>query len=401
MKIALVLEKFDLSAGGAEKSVYELACHLSRNGLDITVVAGGKNRQELNGAPFNYKELPTKKNLFATGWGDFQAAVNEHIKRHRYDIVHSVVPIEAADIYQPRGGSVLYGSQRHSDSFNNPAMAQFKRMTAGLNLSRAQQIKSERRLCRLKDGPILAALSEYVARQFTDTYQLPVERIQVVRNGINIDKLRSEESRAQGQKLRQLYDRDDKLAMFVFAAENLRLKGLDWLLKSAELAAAKLKGTSNSGDLRDFRVMVFSNAKYSDYWRKAQRLGLAEKILFMGPTQQMAAVLHMCDAVILPSYNDACSRVVMESLAAGKPAITTRYNGAAEFLGDNKYGIILNRCDDTAELAGAMLSLCDKSRQQQLCRDIEADEVYKNVSIERHVRELMELYKNCRGRKRG
>jgi UDP-glucose:(heptosyl)LPS alpha-1,3-glucosyltransferase len=395
MKIALVLEKFDLSAGGAEKSVYELACALSEKGLDVTVVAGSAGAQGPDERPFDYKELPTKKNLFNTRWGNFQAAVNEHIKSHRYDIVHSVVPLAIADIYQPRGGSVLYGSQRHSDSFSNPAMVQFKRMTAGLNFSRAQQIKSERGLCRLKDGPILAALSEYVARQFTDTYQLPDDRIQVVRNGINIDKLRSEESRRQGQKLRQLYDRDDKLALFVFAAENLRLKGLDRLLKAAELATSKLN--VNSKNLRDFRVMVFSNAKYSDYWRKAQKSGLAERILFMGPTRQMAAVLNMCDAVVLPSYNDACSRVVMESLAAGKPAITTRYNGATEFLGDNKYGVILNRCDDTAELAGAMLSLCDKSRHQQLCRNIEADEVYKNVSIERHVCELMELYKNCQG----
>jgi UDP-glucose:(heptosyl)LPS alpha-1,3-glucosyltransferase len=432
MKIALVLEKIDLSAGGAEKSVYELACHLSKNGLDVTVVAGGKKPQELNDAPFDYKKLSIKKNLFNTRWGNFQAAVSDHIKSHHYDIVQSVVPLEVADIYQPRGGSVLYGSQRHSDSFGNGTMAQFKRMTAWLNLSRAQQIKSERRLCLVKDGPIVAALSEYVARQFTDTYQLPTERIHVVRNGINIDKLRSQESLRQGQKLRQLYDRDDRLALFVFAAENLRLKGLGWLINAAELAASRLKGTSTntivssdiadfdpmlphragssgifrgclktcSKNLRDFRIMVFSNARYSDYWHKAQRLGLAEKILFMGPTQQMAAVLHMCDAVVLPSYNDACSRVVMESLAAGKPAITTRYNGAAEFLGDNKYGVILNQCDDTAELAGAMLSLCDKNRQQQLCHNIEADEVYKNVSIERHVRELIELYKNCQGRKR-
>jgi UDP-glucose:(heptosyl)LPS alpha-1,3-glucosyltransferase len=396
MKVALVLEKFDLSAGGAEKSVYELACHLSKKGLDVTVVAGGAGPQE---GSFDYKKLPIKKALFNTRWDNFQQAVSEHIKKHHYDVVHSVVPLDIADIYQPRGGSILYGSQRHSDSFGKATMVRFKQMTAGLNFSRAQQIKNERHLCQLKDGPILAALSEYVARQFTDTYQLSADRIQVVRNGINIDKLRSEESVRQGRKLRELYDRDDKLALFVFAAENLRLKGLDRLLKAAESAASKLNASSKN--LRDFRVMVFSNAKYSDYWSKVQKSGLAERILFMGPTRQMAAVLHMCDAVVLPSYNDACSRVVMESLAAGKPAITTRYNGAAEFLGDNKYGVVLDRCDDTAELADAMLSLCDKNRQQQLCHNIEADEVYKNVSIERHVRELMELYKNCQERKRG
>ena len=184
MKIALVLEKFDLSAGGAEKSVYELACHLSKQGLDVTVIAGGAWPQESNDRPFDYEAVAVRKTLFDTRWDSFQTAVSKHIKKGSYDIVHSVVPLGIADIYQPRGGSVLYGSQRHCDSFSNGAMVRFKRMTAGLNRSRSQQIQSERSLCELKDGPILAALSEYVGRQFTETYQLPTERIQVVRNEI-------------------------------------------------------------------------------------------------------------------------------------------------------------------------------------------------------------------------
>jgi glycosyltransferase involved in cell wall biosynthesis len=101
----------------------------------------------------------------------------------------------------------------------------------------------------------------------------------------------------------------------------------------------------------------------------------------------------MCDAVVLPSYNDACSRLVLEGLAVGKPAITTRFNGACDYLGEGRYGCIVEPCDDVEALANAMLELCDPAKVQAMCQAIERDNLREQVSMHRHARELLELYR--------
>ena len=107
----------------------------------------------------------------------------------------------------------------------------------------------------------------------------------------------------------------------------------------------------------------------------------------------------MCDGVVLPSFNDACSRLILEGLAVGKPGITTRYNGAAEFLGEGKYGFVVEDGDDVKGLGEAMSALGDRRRHQQMCEAIEHDKVVEQVSIRRHVVQLVELYQEIAGKK--
>ena len=106
----------------------------------------------------------------------------------------------------------------------------------------------------------------------------------------------------------------------------------------------------------------------------------------------MPALLYMADAVVLPSYNDACSRLILEGLAVGRAGVTTRFNGAADFLGEGKYGLVIDRCDDVEALAEALLNLCDPQHQRQMSDAIASDDVCEQVSVHRHARQLMDLY---------
>jgi len=387
MKIALVLERFNLTRGGAERSTYEMACSLTALGIDVTIVAGQIDRNGIDNDQLSLVEVHKKHGIQSLQWKRFEKAVAAHVGQNNYDVVHSMVPLQMADVYQPRGGSMVKSSARHSQSFNSPVKVWLKQKTAWMNRGRQAKIASERELCNRQDGPVLAALSSYVAGQFKDDYQLDAKRIRLIRNGVRTDVLRGEQAIKQGRKLRSLYDRDDNLALFVFAAENFRLKGLDWLLQSSRVAAEQLKEKH-----RDFRILVAGSDDYTQYWQKAQDLGLAGRVLFLGSTNQMPALLQMADAVVLPTYNDACSRIILEALAAGKPGITTKFNGAADFLQEGKYGVIIDNCDDTQALTNALLKICDKSEQVKMAKAIEFDKVYEQVSMTRHAAELIKLY---------
>jgi len=55
-----------------------------------------------------------------------------------------------------------------------------------------------------------------------------------------------------------------------------------------------------------------------------------------------------------PTWYDPCSRVVLEALAVGLPAVTTRYNGAAEVMEVGRHGTVIDEPQDVAALAQAL-----------------------------------------------
>jgi len=379
MKIALVLERFEVSRGGAEGL-----------GAEVTIVARTVGGKAVTGENFRTAAVDGSGWTRSGSWRQFQRAVEMHVGEEKYDIVHSMVPLDSADVYQPRGGSQPHGQRRHYASYRSGWRLAWKERLAVLNRGRQARQRSEQTLCTGTEGPVIAALSVYVAEQFRQDYDTTESRIRIIRNGVAVDRISSPAARAEGEKLRQLYDREGDRAVFLFAAENFRLKGLDWLIRSAARV-----GKQRWEGQRDFVILVVSGQMYQNYWRQADRLGLNGRVLFLGPTEHMPALVQMCDAVVLPTYNDASSRVVLEGLAAGKPAITTRYNGAAEFMRHGEHGFIIEQVEDEAALAGALADLCDRRRQEQMSRAIMAEGLPEAVSMERHARELLALYSEC------
>ena len=118
----------------------------------------------------------------------FDTALRRHLAQTRYDVIHSVLPFEFADLYQPRGGTYAEAAIRNAASYSNPLIRAWKRATAGLNSRRKELLRAERRLCHGSDGPLVAALSCYVADQFQRHYGTPPGRIVLTLNGVNADR---------------------------------------------------------------------------------------------------------------------------------------------------------------------------------------------------------------------
>jgi len=397
MRIALVMERFDVHRGGAERSACELACALTNQGHDVTMLAGHVAMASTKTLPFALMRVPGRARSRTGWWRQFQNALGDQLAKGSFDVVHSLVPTLLADVYQPRGGSQVFGAQRHACSYP-PAWRRWKQWTAGLNGPRRARAAAERQLCQTPAGPIVAAVSAYVASQYQDLYGLSQDRLRVIRNGVNVTVIRNETAIEQGRTLREMMQRHGGCTTFLFVAENLRLKGLRPLLAAARRARQRhpqqIQGPTHRPEsgTPPFRILVVSGEDFSPYYRQAKQLGVEDCVAFMGSTRSMPALLCAVDAVVLPTYNDACSRVVLEALAAARPVITTRYNGAAEFLGESRYGLVVDEPDDTEALAEALLGLCEPKTRQAMSVAIVADGVYEQVSMDRHARELVGLF---------
>jgi len=184
---------------------------------------------------------------------------------------------------------------------------------------------------------------------------------------------------------------NSQAVIFLFAANNFRLKGLRELIlaqsKAAQIASAPLV------------LAVAGKGKPSSWRNLAWLKGIDSQIVFLGPLPDMDTALEAADAAVLPTWYDPSSRFILEALAAGKPVITTTLNGAAEFVRHGRHGFVIDRPADIVPLADALVRLSKREIRQSMTQAIAEDNLREMVSIARHAEQLILLYKKILDRK--
>ncbi len=123
-----------------------------------------------------------------------------------------------------------------------------------------------------------------------------------------------------------------------------------------------------------------------------QKHRLEKQVLFLGGTSQIQHALAACHVAVLPTFYDPASRFILEALAAQKPVITTRFNGACDQFTSDRHGVIIESPLDIGALAQALNALADPEIRQTMAHAIGQDRLIEKVSIERVARELIALY---------
>lgn len=393
MKIAVIIERAEIALGGAERSIFELTAELSSLGLQVVLLAakgkiGSRNVHVLCAAN------PGKRTRLQV----FGKAIKKHLAANHYDIIHSVMPFPFADIYQPRGGGCAESIIRNAASYDNTLGSMYKRATAFANLRRAGLLRAEKDLCNNSTGPTIAALSEYVKQQFKNHYKLNDERIVVIPNGIKIGKIidTSRAERLHKQILGRLQlNGSSNPAFFLFVANNFRLKGLRVLIRAMQLVGTTARP-------RPAYLIVAGRDKSHKYRRLAKNLGITDRIVFLGHVRHIQNALAIADAAVLPTYYDPCSRFTLEALAALKPVITTRFNGATDLFVNNRHGRIIQNPQDVSALADAIGHFTDAENVQKASQAIAEDNLREKISITRHAEQLVAVYElilNKKGQK--
>lgn len=386
-KIAIITERANIALGGAERSVFELTEAISALGQDVHILAA-KGHTKAKNIHILCQDTFGKRVRFAT----FAKILKQHLSENQYDIIHSVLPFGFADVYQPRGGTYAESILRNAASYQNKFLESYKKLTAFANLRRNTLLRAEHNLCNDPNGPVVAALSKYVAQQFKQHYRLCDERIVVIPNGVRTNKP-TETEKLRAQILAQLHLREtDNPVLFLFVANNFRLKGLATLIRAMQSAARH--DIAN----RSYLIVAGSDRRQK-YHRLAKKLGVLNKIVFLGPVRHIQNVLSAIDVAALPTFYDPCSRFILEALAAGKPVITTRFNGATEQFVDNRHGKVIERPEDVRALAAAICHFSDKNNIQEASQAITADNLKEKISVWRVAKQLTSLYESILQRK--
>jgi glycosyltransferase involved in cell wall biosynthesis len=384
-KIALIMERIDIALGGAERSVLELAAALSALGLKVDTLAA-KGKTNAKNIHILCQNTPGNR----TGYFTFAKVLKKHLSENHYDIIHSVLPFDFADVYQPRGGSFAEAILRNAASYQNKFIESCKRVTAFANFRRAILLRAERILCKDSNGPVIIALSKYVAEQFKKHYGVSDDRIVVVPNGIKINK-RIDIGHAdnlRSQILAQLGLKEaDNPVFFLFAANNFRLKGLACLIKAMQFVSPNITE-------RKAYLIVAGNDRTHKYRRFAKKLNVHRKIIFLGAVRHIQNALSITDVAVLPTFYDPSSRYILEAIAANKPVITTKFNGAADLFVNDRHGKVIDCAENIPALAQAISYFTDTNNIRKASQAIVADNLEEKISISRVAEQLIPVYES-------
>jgi UDP-glucose:(heptosyl)LPS alpha-1,3-glucosyltransferase len=226
--------------------------------------------------------------------------------------------------------------------------------------------------------PRIIANSEMVKRQIMEYYAVPQQKITVIYNGVDLERFRPVNA---GQKatLRKKLGLPEDSVLALYVGSGFKRKGVPQILRA--MAELKRSGTS------DVLFVAAGKDRIAKYEKCAADLGIANRVMFLGPRQDIADIYAASDFFVLPTLYDPFSNATLEALASGLPVITSRHNGVAELIENGVQGYVIERLTDPDELAACMSELARKSSSMQAS----ARQLAERFSIEQSADELNDV----------
>jgi UDP-glucose:(heptosyl)LPS alpha-1,3-glucosyltransferase len=195
------------------------------------------------------------------------------------------------------------------------------------------------------------SVSGAVKQQTLDNYPVDESRIAVIPTGVEYDRFSVPSEFDAHQFRRQLGIPEGKPIM-VFVGWEFKRKGLATVLDAMPLM------TSVSPHL-----LVVGGDQQPSFIRQAERLGIKDKVHFVGAQSDVRPFLWGSDIFVFPTRYEPSGIVIMEAMAAGLPVVVSRCAGASEWVREDVEAALLDDPFDVEELARKLEGmLCDPQK---------------------------------------
>jgi UDP-glucose:(heptosyl)LPS alpha-1,3-glucosyltransferase len=178
----------------------------------------------------------------------------------------------------------------------------------------------ERRV--LTRTPQIVAISRLGAGEIARLYGVPETRLTVVYNGIDLTRFHPDHRARHRAAARAEASIPADAWVVLFAGSGFERKGLGTAVEA--LAAM---------DDHRSRLLVVGKGDVQPYRRLAERLGVGERVAWLGARPDIERWYAAADALVLPTRYEPFGNVHLEALASGLPVVTTTAAGGAEAVG--------------------------------------------------------------------
>jgi len=427
MKVALIIEHFDATRGGAEHFTVWLAKELAARGHEVHVVchdvaprvnryrqatqrashdaersrqAGGTAPVDIAPDGVHVHRLRGMRLNSGLGFRLFGRRARTWCRQNRPDVAHSMSVAFAGDIYHPHAG--VYASiQAQAIAQRNPgAQATWKQLMLNFSGKQRTLLALEERAVQppAEGGPHkIISLCAMMTDQLKANYGITPKQIVELPNP-RIASARGLDPAVMAER-REWFRSNYKLAptdrVAAFVGHDFRRKGLRYAIE----AVART---------RDWKLLIVGLGKAREYVELANALGVGDeaaarqgvppRVLFVGPTKEMDTIYAASDALLLPTFYDSFGLVVLEAFAHGLPVISTEFLGAGYLVKQHNAGAIVANPREVDAMATILDGLPATGSPGQLALAERARNASTGMLPGPYLDKLLALYKDVSGK---
>ena len=325
--------------GGAETYLKRLAPGVIEAGHNVQLIA-------TNEWPEDQWPFGSVTRLRAESVIGFADELEQIRPRLDCGVLVSLERIWSCDVYRA-GDGVHRAWLARRRNFELP----LKQFVRALNRKHRDLLQLEESLLADRKAARVIVASRMVKNEIIDLYGYPADRIELIRNGVPVDKFRFDPGlREKGREDLKL--KPDQIAL-LFAGSGWERKGLLFAIQAMALCKN-----------RKLRLLVAGRGNERRYRTTRLRFWREEPVQFLGEVSDVMRLYAVADIFILPTFYDPFSNACLEAFACGLPVITTRSNGFSEIIEDSVHGSIVDHAGNLVGLRDAIRFWSDPPRRE-------------------------------------
>jgi len=378
VKVALVHMRH-AHTGGTERYLNDLARHLAEREHEPVVVCRSHEHAPHPGVRFEVLRNVT----VGSGWRmwAFARAVERHVRSADYDLVFGLGKTWTHDVIRLGGGL----HQTYLDLAHDDTLSAADRVLGKGRVKQRLALAIERRALRPGAYRKVVTNSEMVKRDAVARHAIPLEAIEVIHNGVDLERFHPGNRERVGAALRSELGFEEGQPVVLFLGTGYGRKGLD-LVQDAFAQLARERPQARL-------LVVGYDSSRAAYEARGKRLGIAAQSRYLGGRRDPEACYAAADVYVLPTRYDPFANSTLEALATGLPVITTDTNGGAELIDDGVQGDVVACADGPGPIHAALARWCEPERRRAGARAARAraEEHGIEAKLEATTRLLSEL----------
>jgi glycosyltransferase involved in cell wall biosynthesis len=241
------------------------------------------------------------------------------------------------------------------------------------------------RLLLARQASAITGCSDFSRRGLAEADGFPLERIELIPNGVEPGRYASAPPRAE---LRASLGLDPERTLAICVARFHPVKDHATLLRGFGQVAAERQGV----DL----ILVGDGQLRGELERLAAELGIERRVRFLGIRHDVPALLQAADIFAMTSLSEAASLTVLEAMAAALPVVLTEVGGNPELVRAGREGLLVARGDNEA-LARALGQLLDDPQSAREMGQAGRLRVEESFRLDRTLEAYLALYRRVLG----
>ena len=352
-KIAILLYRY-FPYGGLQRDFLEVGKELRSRGITFKVFTRRWEGSIPDG--FSVEEIGQRGLSNFAKNKNFVSDSLKALQRYKPDLVFGFNKMPGLDLY------FAADSCFKKESLNKHAITKFTRRFR-------QSIEYEKAVFKSSSSTEIFLLNNKQAEDFKSVYQINLNKITIIPPGIDLNWSDHEQI---GIHSTFKIPSEDKVALFV--GSDFSRKGLDRAISSVHFL--------NVNNV-PFSLLVIGKDNFGPYSELVDKLGLNDKIKYLGPRDDVGSIMKSSDLLLHPAREEAAGNVIIESLVSNLPVATCRDVGFAEEVKKNKGGIVLDEDFDQDAFDNLVLGIC---RNKALIKIKDPKEYFQKLNFHKNIK---------------